>query len=169
MGICGKLGAEANQGGEGMTRSAGRAWRPIAALALAGALAVAGLWLAVGAGAKGGESVRQAGYPEPGDYYKTKIDDVRYAKIDSTKSHKVRFKFHSKGNYYGDPDTNPSLKHRCKLDDKHYKNCESPKKYKHLHKGKHRFKVKLVYLPGGPGTKPSDDVSHPAKHSWKVK
>jgi hypothetical protein len=146
-----------------------RAWKRFAALAMAGALAVVGLWLAVSAGASGGESVRKAGYPEPGDYYDTTIDNVRYGKIASTQSHRVRFKFHSKGNYYGDPDTNPSLKHRCKLDDRRYKNCESPKKYKHLNKGKHRFKVKLVYLPGGPGTNQREDVSQPAKHRWKVK
>jgi hypothetical protein len=149
-----------------MTHSAGGAWKRVAALLLAGALAVAGLWLAVGAGAKSGESVRQAGYPQPGDYYKTKIDDVRFAKIASTNSNKVRFKFHSSGSYYGDPDTNPSLKHRCKLDDSSYKNCDSPKKYKHLHKGKHKFKVKLIYQYGS--AKPQD-MSHPATYRWKVK
>jgi hypothetical protein len=137
----------------------------IAALALAGAMAVAGLWLAVGAGAKGGTSVRAGGYPEPGDYYNTKIDNVAYGKVDSTHSNKVKIKFHSKGNYYGDPDQNPDLKHRCKLDDQSYKKCESPKKYKHLHKGKHKFKVKLTYY----GTSPKTDVSQPAKHTWKVK
>ena len=148
-----------------MTHSAGRAWKRIAALALAGALAVAGLWLAVGAGAKDGTSVREAGYPQPGDYYITKIDDVRFAKIDSTKKNGVRFKFHSKGSYYGNPDTNPSLHHRCKLDDHSYKNCDSPKKYEHLHQGRHKFKVKLIYKYGT--TK--QDVSHPATYGWKVK
>ena len=146
-----------------MTGSRGRTGR-ITALALAGILAVAGLWLAVGAGAKGGQSVRQAGYPEPGDYYKTKIDNVRFAKLASTSSHRVRFKFHSTGNYYGDPDSNSLLKHQCKLDGKRFKNCESPKKYKRLHKGKHRFKVKLTYQYAG--TK--QDVSHPATYRWKV-
>jgi hypothetical protein len=147
-----------------MTHSSGRAWRRFAALGLAGALAVAGLWLAVGAGAKGGESVRQAGYPEPGDYYTTKIDDVRFSKIASTKKDGVKFKFHSKGSYYGDPDSNPYLKHRCKLDGKHFKNCDSPKKYKHLSGGKHKFKVKLTYQYSG-----TQDVSHPDTYKWKVK
>lgn len=149
-----------------MTDVSGGAWRRIAALALAGLLAAAGLWLAVGAGAKGGTSARSAAYPEPGDYYKTTIDDVAFGKVASTQSNKVRFKFHSKGSYYGDPDTNPYLKHRCKLDDNSFKNCESPKKYKHLHNGRHKFKVKLTYQYGN--AKPMD-VSHPAKYVWKVK
>lgn len=149
-----------------MTDSAGRAWKRGAALLLAGALAMAGLWLAVGAGANGGTTARNAAYPKPGDYYKTTIDDVAFGKVASTHSTNVRFKFHSKGSYYGDPDTNSSLKHRCKLDDKHYKTCDSPKKYKHLHKGKHKFKVKLIYQYG---TAKPMDVSHPANYSWKVK
>lgn len=149
-----------------MSNTTGRAWWRLAALALAGALAVAGLWLAVGAGAKGGPSVRDAGYPPPTSYYKTKIDDVKFGKVATTSSNKVRFKFHSTGTYYGDPDTNSSLKHRCKLDDGSFKNCESPKKYKHLDKGKHKFKVKLIYQYGD--AKPTD-VSEPAKYSWKVK
>lgn len=149
-----------------MTHSAGRAWKRVAALMLAGALAVAGLVLAVGAGARGGESVREAGYPPPTSYYKTKIDDVKFGKIAATGSNKVRFKFHSTGSYYGDPDSNPSLKHRCKLDDGSYKNCESPKKYKRLHKGEHKFKVKLIYQYGN--TKPMN-VSKSAKYGWKVK
>jgi hypothetical protein len=148
-----------------MTDVSGGAWRRIAALAIAGALAAAGLWLAVGAGAKGGTSVRAFGYGDPGDYYDTTIDNVAYGKIASTHSKKVKFKFHSKGNYYGDPDQNPDLKHRCKIDDHSYKKCESPKKYKHLNKGKHKFKVKLTYY----GISPKQDVSHPAKHTWKVK
>jgi hypothetical protein len=149
-----------------MTDSAGRAWRRIGAVMLAGALAVAGLWLAVGAGAKGGGSARAGAYPPPTSYYKTKIDNVRFGKLASTKSNKVRFKFHSTGNYYGDPDENPYLQHRCKLDGKPFKNCESPKKYKHLHEGKHKFKVKLIYQYGD--TKPQD-VSNTAKYRWKVK
>jgi hypothetical protein len=142
-----------------MTDSAGRAWKRVAALVLAGALAMAGLWLAVGAGANGGTSARDAAYPVTYSY-KTKIDDAKFAKVASTSSSKVTFKFHVKS-------TNGSpLKYvhtECKLDDSHYKKCDSPKKYKHLDKGKHKFKVKAVYNGGG------SDASKPDSYAWKVK
>jgi hypothetical protein len=147
-----------------MTDSAGRAWRRIGALMLAGALAVAGLWLAVGAGAKGGGSARAGAYPTYS--YKTHIDNVKFGKLASTESNKVRFKFHSTYNDGSPLSDSPYWEHRCKLDGKHYKKCDSPKKYRHLHHGKHKFRVKLVWHYTD--SKPIDE-SAPAKYRWKVK
>jgi hypothetical protein len=144
-----------------MTHSAGRAWKRVAALTLAGALAVAGLWLAVGAGASGGPSARDAAYPVTYSYT-TKIDNVKFGKLASTRAKKVTFKFHVK------PDPGFSLKFihtECKLDRSHYKKCDSPKKYKHLQKGKHRFKVKAAY----DNCPTCQDASKPDKYAWKVK
>jgi hypothetical protein len=144
-----------------MTHSAVRVWKRVAALMLAGALAVAGLWLAVGAGANGGTSARDAAYPVTYSYT-TKIDDVKFGKIASTKSSKVRFKFHVK------PDPGYNLRYihtECKLDGKHYKTCDSPKKYKHLDKGKHKFKVKAAY----DNCPTCQDASKPDSYAWKVK
>jgi hypothetical protein len=142
-----------------MTHSAGGAWKRVTALLLAGALGVVGLWLAVGAGANGGTSARDAAYPVTYSY-KTKIDHVTFGKLAVTSSSKVTFKFHVKSTNAGS-----LLKYVhtvCKLDDSHYKKCDSPKKYKHLDKGKHKFKVKAVYNGGG------SDASKPDSYVWKV-
>jgi len=144
-----------------MTHSAGRAWKRITALVLAAALAVAGLWLAVGAGAKGGTSARDAAYPVTYSY-KTKITDVKFGKVASTSSSKVRFKFRVKPTSGGTLD---GIGTECKLDDSHYKKCDSPKKYKHLHKGKHKFKVKAVY----DNCTGCNDASKADSYAWKVK
>ena len=144
-----------------MTHSAGRAWKRVTALVLAGVLAVAGLWLAVGAGANGGTSARDAAYPV--NYsYKTKITDVKFGKVASTSSNKVRFKFRVKPTSGGTLD---GIGTECKLDDSHYKKCDSPKKYKHLHKGKHKFKVKAVYE----NCTGCNDASKADSYAWKVK
>jgi hypothetical protein len=146
-----------------MSHAPGRGWKRFAALAMAGALAAAGLWLAVGAGASGGSSVRQAGYPVTYNY-KTKIDDVKFGKIASTHSRKVRFRFHVNP----DPGYQREFVHtECKRDRKRYKNCDSPKRYRHLSKGRHRFKVKAVY--NGCGSSPSCDASAPDRYRWRVK
>ena len=142
-----------------MTHSARGAWKRVAALALAGALAVAGLWLAVGAGAKGGTSARDAAYPVTYSYT-TKIDDVKFGKLASTSSRRVTFKFHVKGKNGAQVKYVHTV---CKLDDSRYKKCDSPKTYKHLDKGKHKFKVKAVYDGGG------SDASKPDSYAWKVK
>jgi hypothetical protein len=142
-----------------MSHSVGGSRRRYAALALAGALAVAGLWLAVGAGANGGTSARDAAYPVTYSYT-TKIDKVTFGKLALTTSHKVTFRFHVKGSV-GAP---VRYVHTvCKRDDSHYKKCDSPKKYKHVHKGKHKFKVKAVYDGSG------SDASKPDSFAWKVK
>jgi hypothetical protein len=146
-----------------MTRPAGGIWRRIAALALAGMLAVAGLWLAVGAGAKGGGSVRDAGYPVTYHFH-TKIDSVRFGKLAITNSHKVRFKFHVKA----DPGYESQLQYIhtvCKRDHHHYKKCDSPKTYRHVHKGRHKFKVKAVYN----NCSSCQDASKPDSFRWRVK
>ena len=118
-----------------MTHSAGRAWKRVTALVLAGALAMAGLWLAVGAGAKGGTSARDAAYPVTYSYT-TKIKDVQFGKLASTSSKRVRFKFQVKGKNGNQVKYVHTV---CKLDGSHYKKCDSPKKYKHLDKGKHQI------------------------------
>jgi hypothetical protein len=144
-----------------MTHSAGRAWKRITALTLAGVLAVAGLWLAVGAGAKGGTSARDAAYPVTYSY-KTKITDVKFGKVATTSSNKVRFKFRVKPTSGGTLD---GIGTECKLDDSHYKKCESPKKYRHLNKGKHKFRVKATYKR----CTGCNDASKPDSYAWKVK
>jgi len=142
-----------------MTHSAGRAWKRVTALVLAGALAMAGLWLAVGAGAKGGTSARDAAYPVTYSYT-TKIKDVQFGKLASTSSKRVRFKFQVKGKNGNQVKYVHTV---CKLDGSHYKKCDSPKKYKHLDKGKHKFKVKAVYSCSG-----CNDASKPDSYAWKV-
>jgi hypothetical protein len=144
-----------------MSRSAGRAWRRGAALALAGVLAVAGLWLAVGAGAKGGKSARDAAYPVTYSYV-TKIDNVKFGKLASTHSKRVRFRFHVKGKNGADPKFVHTV---CKLDDSRYKGCDSPKRYRHLHHGKHKFRVKAKYDKCAT----CQDASAPDSYAWKVK
>jgi hypothetical protein len=148
-----------------MTHVSGGAWRRFAALALAGALAVAGLWLAVGAGAEGGDSARTAAYPQNYSFH-MKIDNVKFGKVASTHSDKATFKFHIKA----DPGFESQLKYlrpACKIDGKPYKQCSSPKTYKHLKDGKHRFRVKAYYYKCGPPG-PGCDGSTPAKYTWKV-
>jgi hypothetical protein len=137
------------------------AWKRFTALGLAGVLAVAGLWLAVGAGASGGDSVRQAGYPVTYNY-KTKIDKVSFGKIATTHSRDVKFKFHVEA----DPGFSLRFIHtECKRDQKPYKKCDSPKKYHDLSKGRHKFKVKAAY----DRCPTCQDASRPDKYVWKVK
>jgi hypothetical protein len=138
-----------------------RAWTRIAGLALAAALAVAGLWLAVGAGAKGGTSARDAAYPVTYSYV-TKIDNVKFGKLATTHSKRVRFRFHVKGKNGADPKFVHTV---CKLDRRHYKRCDSPKRYRRLHHGKHRFKVKALYNK----CSTCQDASAPDSYAWKVK
>jgi hypothetical protein len=65
---------------------------------------------------------------------------------------KVKFKFSS---------SEPGSSFECKLDKKKYKPCKSPKKYKRLKRGKHKFKVRATDAAGN--TDPS-----PAKDKFKV-
>ena len=69
-----------------------------------------------------------------------------------TKKHKFKFKFTS---------SESSSSFECKLDKKKFKPCKSPRKYKRLKKGKHKFKVRATDAAGN--TDPS-----PAKDKFKV-
>jgi hypothetical protein len=74
----------------------------------------------------------------------------------SQRRHKAKFKFKAKGTATGF-----ECKLRGKGHKKGFRSCDSPKKYKHLKKGKYTFKVRAV----GPGGK---DPS-PAKKRFKIK
>jgi hypothetical protein len=50
----------------------------------------------------------------------------------------------------------------CKLDSKPYKNCSSPKKYRHLKPGRHKFRVRATDAFGN-----TDPAS--ASYGWRVK
>jgi hypothetical protein len=54
----------------------------------------------------------------------------------------------------------PTSTFLCKLDRKPFKRCSSPKAYKHLKAGKHRFQVEAV---SAGGTDPS-----PASKSFRI-
>jgi hypothetical protein len=134
----------------------------LAGLVLAGALAIAGLWLAVGAGASNGGGTRAAAYPTPPPPYKMHITSHPPKQ---TSSHKAKFRFHVTYNPTGHVPASQLqyLDYKCKLDAKRYRKCTSPKRYRHLKAGRHKFRVKAVYTSG------SGDASDPAKYIWKVK
>ena len=138
-------------------------WRRFAGLAIAGMLAALGLWLAVGAGARDEGGARALAYPTT--YVFEMHIDGGPGKVNSTSSNKARFRFHVTYNPRGHVPRPVlrSLKYKCKLDGKAYRGCSSPKKYRHLSKGKHKFRVKAVYKTS------HNDASKPAKYRWKVK
>jgi hypothetical protein len=141
----------------------GLSLRSFAALVAAAALAAAGMWLAVGAGARDEGGARALGYPIT-YAFKMHIDGGP-GKINSTTSRKAKFRFHVTYNPRGQVPrpVRRSLKYKCKLDRKDYGGCSSPEKYRHLDKGKHKFRVKAVYKAS------RNDASKPAKYRWKVK
>jgi hypothetical protein len=51
--------------------------------------------------------------------------------------------------------TEPGSTFECKLDKRKFKPCSSPKKYKHLSSGKHKFKVRAVDAAGNADTTPA--------------
>lgn len=65
-----------------------------------------------------------------------------------TKKTKVRFRFRS---------SEPGSSFRCKLDKKPFKPCSSPKKYRRLKRGKHRFKVRATDAAGNTDPSPARD------------
>jgi hypothetical protein len=69
-----------------------------------------------------------------------------------TTSRTARFRFKS---------TEAGSTFKCKLDKKKFKACHSPKTFKHLRLGKHRFKVEAIDAAGNVD-------SSPATRSWKV-
>jgi virginiamycin B lyase len=70
-----------------------------------------------------------------------------------TKKHKVKFKFKS---------SEPNSTFQCKLDKGKFKKCKSPKKYKRLKTGKHKFAVRAIDAAGH--VDPT-----PARSKFKVK
>jgi hypothetical protein len=151
--------------------TATRSLRQPVGLALAGAVAAAGLWLAVSAGAEGG-SARDAGYPQYA--YRTKITghppktQAAVASPALARAAAVSgFRFHavfSQGGQRVKP-LPPNNHFRCKLDGRKYRRCSSPKRYRGLSKGRHRFRVKLVYQFQ---QFPPVDQSAPAVFRWKI-
>src|SRR5919197_4379322 len=144
----------------GLSGTGGRRRLRIGALIAAVALAAGGLTLAGLAGADEQPSTRQASYP-PNPCSPTKII---YAKITKhprkhTTRRTARFKF--KALFCNGGAEVPNATFKCKLDDGNYKKCSSPKRYRHLDRGKHRFKVKAKKR--GLGT------SDPAHYSWKIR
>ena len=69
-----------------------------------------------------------------------------------TFSHKAKFVFKS---------SEPGSTFKCKLDKKKWKACTSPKKYKNLKTGKHKFRVYAIDAAGN-----ADPT--PAKWKWKI-
>ncbi|MGH2964089.1 MAG: hypothetical protein ACRDMH_01735 [Solirubrobacterales bacterium] len=137
--------------------------RSIAALAAASVLAATGMWLAVGAGAKRDGGARAFAYPTPTYPYKMHIDGKPSKR---TSSRKAKFRFHVTFNPSGHVPaaTLRFLDYKCKLDGKRYRKCSSPKKYRHLSKGKHKFRVRAVFNTGNHA-----NASAPAKYSWKIR
>ena len=62
--------------------------------------------------------------------------------------HKVKFKFTS---------SEPDSTFECKLDKKQFKPCTSPRKYKRLDEGKHKFKVRAIDAAGNVDPTPAKD------------
>jgi hypothetical protein len=146
-----------------MDSGSGLRLRSVAALGGASVLAAAGMWLAVGAGARDEGGARALAYP-PSYAFEMHIDGGP-GKINSTTSSKAKFRFHVTYSPRGHVSRAVlhTLKYKCKLDRKDYSGCSSPEKYRHLGKGRHKFRVKAVYKAS------HNDASSPAKYRWKVK
>jgi hypothetical protein len=119
-----------------------------ALLGAAALIAVAGLVLAVGAGARSGKSVRDASYPV--SYaYKMVVSGgaAKSANAVAAKNH-AKFKFHMVYRQGGAKPPHSVLKairYQCKLDKRKARGCSSPKSYDGLGKGKHKFRVQAFY------------------------
>jgi hypothetical protein len=134
----------------GFTGTGARRRLRIGALIAAIALAVTGLTLAGLAGAENQPSVRQKGYPPN----PCNPDQSLYAKITKhprkrTTSKRAVFKF--KALFCSNSQEFTAANFKCKLDDADYRKCDSPKRYRHLRRGKHKFSVKPVARGFGPG------------------
>jgi hypothetical protein len=84
-----------------------------------------------------------AGGPGPGSENAPPNTKLKSAKI---KKHKVTFKFSS---------SEAGSTFLCKLDKKKFAKCKSPKTYKNLKPGKHKFQVKAVDSQGTPDPSPA--------------
>jgi hypothetical protein len=144
----------------GFTGKGARGRLRIAALIAAVALAVTGLTLAGLAGAEDQPSVRQKGYPKnpcpPTESIYAKI--TKHPKKHTT-SRRAKFKF--KALFCTTSQEFPAANFKCKLDDKDYRKCESPKRYRHLKRGRHKFTVKPTARGFGSG--------FPDSFSWRIK
>jgi hypothetical protein len=143
----------------GFTGAGARRRVRIGALIAALALAATGLTLAGLAGADDQGSVRQAAYPPN----PCKPNQVIYAKITKhpkkrTTSKRAVFKFKALFCNGGSPVSDAKFK--CKLDRGDYKHCTSPKRYRRLHRGRHKFTVKPTSSLG-PGK--------PDSFTWRIK
>lgn len=65
-----------------------------------------------------------------------------------TKKRKVKFRFKS---------SEPDSSFQCKLDKKPFKPCKSPRRYKRLKRGKHKFKVRAIDAAGNTDPSPAKD------------
>jgi hypothetical protein len=71
---------------------------------------------------------------------------------EETSSRRARFKFRSDA---------PNPRFKCKLDDRRrFKACDSPRRYKHLSRGRHSFEVKAI--AGGVQDRT------PAEYAWRI-
>jgi hypothetical protein len=140
--------------------AAGRRRLRFGALIAAVALAAGGMSLAGLAGAENQPSVRQKGYPpNPCD-----TTESIYAKITQhpkKRTTKKRATFKFKAFFCQTSQEFAGANFKCKLDDSDYKKCTSPKRYRHLKRGRHRFKVKPTARGFGPG--------HADSFSWRIK
>lgn len=139
--------------------ASGRPSPRLAGLGLAGLMAAAGLWLAVGAGATEERSARDAAYPTTFAY----AMKFTSKPAKSTKSHKAKFRFKPVFSSNGQdvpPGYETYLGFECKLDKKAEKSCSSPAKYK-VGEGKHKLSVKAVFKSGA-------DASESSVAKWKV-
>jgi hypothetical protein len=146
----------------GFTRegASGRRRLRLGALIAAVALAAGGMSLAGLAGAEDQPGARQAAYPpNPCD-----PTESLYAKITQhpkKRTTKKRATFRFKAFFCVNSQEFTGANFKCKLDDSDYKKCTSPKRYRHLHRGRHNFKVKAVAQGFG--------SSDPDSFSWRIK
>lgn len=134
--------------------------RRVLGLGLAGLVAVAGLALAVGAGASEDQSARDSAYAP------SYAVDFTKKPAKSTEANKAKFAFgavfSSDGSEVPDSYYDTFLGFDCKLDKKKEKRCSSPVRYK-VADGKHKLKVTLI------NTNTGEDESDPAVAKWKVR
>lgn len=143
-----------------MTSTAG-AWGRATALVVAMALVGMGLWLAVSAGARGGESARDAAYTVR-SHYRAVIDKHPRSK---TRSSRATFKFHLEADRCCESNLQ-YMKTVCKVDKRKPADCQSPKTYRRLKRGKHSFWVKGVWKNCAGAY---CDTTVPAAYHWTVK
>jgi hypothetical protein len=124
-----------------------------ALLGAAALIAIAGLVLAVGAGARSGKSVRDASYPV--SYLYKMVVSGGAAKSTSAVASKngAKFRFHMVNKSDGHKPPHfvlKTIRYRCKLDKGKARGCSSPKHYSGLRNGKHKFRVQAFYTGKGP-------------------